>query len=497
VLLQHAGELSEFVGLLSELAMPVEERAGSLPNPAELEGARLVVVSGNRLLESGGPNLNLWPRTIAVIDDSSKTLVSQLSRVGAAMVIRRPIHPRALRLLLLHEIYRGPERRRRRRILIGNPIRLSSGLFRPHATLMDLSPTGARIELATAPKIGTKIRILLGKDLTMGKPIKLQAKVVRLIQSAEDSKRGEAEIGVAILDAKRHARIIKAILNRFALGPASWDAKTSAGEASVSPTASSASTSTSTSASASASAEPTSDPVKRSLPPTRTRSAQPPLSETPHVDESPVSEPEEEPITEDFPTTTPEPSEEIMLDAEIPMSSDPSVVGEPEPEDRRQEMRTPYDQRIVALGEEAARVLVGRDLSRGGMRIAATSSISVGDVLRVALHSGTQTEPIVVIARALRDDGDDGLVLCFDDLSPSQTERLDEIIDSSMPVHASAEEFENPDSTSQSIVVAEMIETLSSCDPGESLEGAFRADVESEAEIDAHLDSVFDTGESI
>ncbi len=40
----------------------------------------------------------------------------------------------------------------------------------------------------------------------------------------------------------------------------------------------------------------------------------------------------------------------------------------------------------MALGEEAARGLVGRDLSQGGMRLAAKDAVDLGDVLRVALH---------------------------------------------------------------------------------------------------------------
>lgn len=482
MLFQHAGELSEFAGLLSELAVPVEECTGPLPKAAELEGARLVVVSGTRLLESGAPNLSLWPRTIAVIDDASKTLVSQLSRIGAAMVIRRPIHPRALRLLLLHEIYQGPERRTKRRVLIGHPIRLSSGLFRPHATLLDLSPSGARIELANAPKVGAKIRILIGKDLTKAKPVKLQGKVVRLIRSGEIAGRMESEIGVAIVDANRHARVIKGILNRFSLGPASWNSKTRASETGAAARAT-------TAAPVSAPAEVGPKATSSVLPPNHSKTALPTTRELPDAPDTIRSSTppcEEHSEVEAAPPTIDEPIEEIMLDSEVPKSTEPTCEEPTEPEDRRHETRIPYEQRIVALGEEAARVLVGRDLSRGGMRIAATPSVSVGDVLRVALHSGTQTEPIVIIAHALRDDGDGGVILSFDDLSPTQAEQLEKIIGSSLPFHANVDEFSDPDTTNPSIVVAEMIETLSSQDV-----------IESDAEIDAHLDSVFDTGEPV
>jgi hypothetical protein len=116
------------------------------------------------------------------------------------------------------------------------------------------------------------------------------------------------------------------------------------------------------------------------------------------------------------------------------------------------------------------------------MRIAATPSIAVGDVLRVALHSGTQTEPIIVLANALRDDGDDGLVLSFNDLSETQREQLEKIITSGLPVHANGDDLEDPAAIGEAIVVAEMLEIVSRG---------------SGAETEILLDSIVDTSESV
>ena len=120
---------------------------------------------------------------MAVVDGASKTMLAHLNRVGASLVIRRPIHPRTLRLALLHELYRGPERRKRKRTHIGHPIRVGAGLFKQRATLLELSDTGARVELPKEPKVGMKLNLLLGKELTLGKPLKLTAKVVRGIRA--------------------------------------------------------------------------------------------------------------------------------------------------------------------------------------------------------------------------------------------------------------------------------------------------------------------------
>jgi hypothetical protein len=342
---------------------------------------------------------------------------------------------------LLHEIYRGPERRSRKRILIGHPIRVSSGLFKPSAILLELSSTGARIELANAPKVGSRLRLLFGKDLTNNKPLKLQARVIRSIRASDKKNRPEAEIGVAILDANRHAKTIKGILDRFALGPAKWKTKGR---------------------------------------PQRIESNSNPITSTTQTIEHDVA-PTLPPTRVATPERTPPTVELELVDAveHAPAEQNSNTAQNSDGlNDRRQDARVPYDQRVVALGKEAARVLVGRDLASGGMRIASTPAVSIGDVFRVALHSGAQTEPLVVVADALRDDGDDGIVLSFKGLSPSQSEQLEKIISSSLPVHTNTDDIGDPSAIGEAIVVAEILETVKAQD---------------DPEIDALLDSVFKT----
>jgi len=492
IVIQRAGELSEFVQVLEALAVDVEIHDGArMPSPDEVAGAAVIVVSGQRLLEGGTPNLSLWPRTLAVVDKASKTMLAHLNRVGAAMVIRRPIHPRTLRLVLLHEIYQGPERRRRKRTLIGHPIRVGAGLFKQRATLLELSDTGARLELPKAPKVGSKLHLLIGKDLTQGKPLKLQAKVVRGIGAPGENGRQDAVIGVAIVDPRKHHKDVSALLDRFASGPASWNGKV---EAATSPTAS---------AVAAPDPKPGIEEIDpeasaRRLPPPRATDPTPspapaaepaaPVESVAKDDDVPHPVPSEEDAgtsatasptsrdaddaasvsfqddtTETIPADAIDPetsadeieadveADEIEFDAEALLEevfppdlaaaedesddeASPEADEADEADDRRRDPRIPYDRRVVALGHEAARVLVGRDLSHGGMRIAATDAVDVGDTLRVALHCGTELEPLVVLATALRDDGDAGIVLEFQDLSDGQRDHMEKIIASSSPV---------------------------------------------------------------
>jgi len=488
-LIQRGDELSEFAELLNELAVPIDLLGGALPTADDLADTSIVVVPGSRLIETGTPNLAFWPRTIAVIDDSSKTLVAHLNRLGVAMVIRRPLHPRTLRLLLLHELYRGPERRNRKRTLIGHPIRVGSGLFPQRATLLDLSPTGARIEVPNAPETGSTLRILFGKDLTLGKPLKLKARVKRCIRAPGEQGRDGSEIGVALLDRKRNAKAVQAILDRFATGPAAWNGKlappVTRRPATVQPS------------DEQPQAEETNLPApERKLPPSFSSGPPAPVTLPPvaPVDVAPAPAPVAEPVHEvefddEIESTLEEPTIDEVPASDLACESDAPAITD-DSDDRRSDPRIPYNQRVVALGEEAARILVGRELSQGGMRIAANESVEIGDVLRVALHCGTESEPLVVIARALRTDGSDGsdeneeMILTFENLSDGQHERLEKIIASSNPIHTSNEDPGNHD---DAIVFGEMLEMVERAS----------AATESEFDIDAHLDSIFDTNESV
>lgn len=461
VLCQHDGELAEFEAMLAELGVPVERHTGPLPSPEALTGARLVLVSGKRLGEGRTPPIQRWPRTIAVVDGSSRTLGAHLARIGVALVVRRPIHPHVLRLLLLHQLYRGPERRARQRVAIGHPIR-AGGLFKQSATLLELSRTGARIELQSPPRVGTSIQLVLGRELTGAKPVKVQARVVRSLGTNGDARRG-GEVGLAFLDPKGAiGRPIQAILDRYANGPPSV--------ATSARTAPPPATHATTSAQRAAAGAIPPLPASRSASPTAATSAREAPAETParrlppsYAPELPRAAAAERDGAQPVP-----PSDSILpgVETEIELLDiafdpfaelDAAAHGDPEkgpeeafaldferddvveeptasmsdgdsPRDRRQAPRVGYDERVVALDEQAARVVVGRDLCVGGMRIEPNADLAVGDVIEIALHAGHDSQPLLLVGSIERDDGQDGLVLVFATLSPAQRQRLDAIL---------------------------------------------------------------------
>lgn len=107
-----------------------------------------------------------------------------------------------------------------------------------------------------------------------------------------------------------------------------------------------------------------------------------------------------------------------------PASMERSTAASPS---RRREPRGLYERDVLVFGDEE-RVLVGRDLSSGGMRVAPHPGLSQGDRVRLAIEGGGRLEPVVVSARVLRDDGERGLALRFEEIEGGGEARLEEIV---------------------------------------------------------------------
>jgi hypothetical protein len=123
------------------------------------------------------------------------------------------------------------------------------------------------------------------------------------------------------------------------------------------------------------------------------------------------------------------------------------------PADRRSGPRLAYERHVIALGVEAARVLLGCDISAGGMRIQPHPDVAVGDELRIALHVRAHEKPLTVNARVIRDDGERGLVLAFHDLDEAAEIYLRRMVNF-LPILAVRDEA----GTAAGVVVSEILE---------------------------------------
>ena len=98
--------------------------------------------------------------------------------------------------------------------------------------------------------------------------------------------------------------------------------------------------------------------------------------------------------------------------------------------ERRDLPRTAFDREVVTLdsGHRVEHALVGRDLSRSGMRVQPHPELQVGQRVRVALYNSADAGTLVLAAAVARDDGPRGLALRFVDISASDEARLHEFV---------------------------------------------------------------------
>jgi hypothetical protein len=382
VLLAHDGELSELARVLAGLGLDLHERVGA---PTESESAwswDLVVGTPRRLIElDSGPG-NAGER-IAVLDADSRTARALVARAGIRRVVRLPVHPAALRLLVLYSLYRGPERRRAPRVGIGAAIRFRSGLRRRTAILVDLSRRGCRLLTTDAVTQGRRLSLALPAEVAGGRPLSLMGVAGRVVDADPRMPGVQSMVilfeGISARDLRRLDEIVAAHASSPALCPA--DAGVPFADPAAWP------------------ADPAASPDGEAAP-------------------------------------------ELEVDEPI--------------DDRRASPRRGFTDPVIALGDEAARVLLGRDLSAGGMRVDPHPDLRMGDDVRLALHLGVCPESLLVRARVERDDGEDGFVLVFHEHAAEDRARLERAL-SLLPV------VEMPDTGEETggLVVSEIVSQLS------------------------------------
>ena len=346
VLLIDDGELDDVRELLQEVhADFVHLRGGSVPAsvppPVDLFVAtsRRAVLASNWPPPSGSP---ARPTKIAVVTEDSNTLRNMLRRLGFDLLIRRPVHPYAFRLLVLHALYSGDERRRERRVPIGAEISYRSGLRRKTVVLADLSLRGCRLLSKDQPKLGARLTLQLGREVTGGKALSLRTKVLRV----SDAPEGEGQHAIALAfdglkDDQR--RQVFQIMRDRQHGPAQLAKE---------------------------------------------------------VDRAPRAD-----------------------------TALPDGAGDPlETENRRKHGRSEYVREVVNLDQEASQLLMGRDISVGGMSVTSSEPLAIGDSLRLAIYGEPREDPFIVRASVVRRNDDGTFGLQFGELKSGVAARLERLV---------------------------------------------------------------------
>lgn len=390
-LLLHDGELRDICELMEELGLRFRERRGSATHEDRIRSWDLVVGTPRHLLELDWSRVGQAPRRIAVVERDSRTLRSVLQRAGIDLVVRRPVHPASLRLLLLHTLYDGPEKRQTQRVTIGSRVIVRTGWRRRPALLVDLSLSGCRLLCGESPDENRKLKIALPRETTGGKPLTLKGSVLRCTDSEFP---GVTAIAVSFApQSRQESQRLSEVIVSHASGPAQLAERDNP---------------VPVDSPAACSATP--------LPPPEPERRQPPEKMQLPAKSIPLPPPHDEPdlsAGESHAASTLGTDDEDLHDSS----------------ERRSRVRHVYDRHVIALGIEATRVLIGRDISMGGMRVDPNPNMSVGDQIQLAIHVREHEHPLVIEATVARDDGHDGMVLQFQKLSTGAEHCLQQMID--------------------------------------------------------------------
>ena len=371
VLLLDDGELDDVQECLEQIGVAFGRvRGGAIventPPPAHLLIATPRRIDAVRLPPADSEQGRRLVRIVVVQEDST-TMREQLRRIGFDFLVRRPVHPEALRLLILRSLYSGEERRREERVAMGVEVSFRTGLLPRRATMVDLSSRGCRLLSSYVLEPGRRVSVQVPDGHR--DPIVVRGQVVRMSLDEHLGPDGPYSAAVAfeaLPDAERDR--LARVLMRRARGPARLGA--AVGEEALVPP------------------EARADDLRRVELPVDVRV-------------NPAAEAPDE-----------------------PPHDDPTL----ESSDRRRGARSSYTRRIPAFGERAMRVLVARDLSAGGLRVDRLSGLDIGDRLHLAIYGCADEDPTLVWGTVARDDGPRGMALVFDEVTPATAERIEKVL---------------------------------------------------------------------
>ena len=411
VLLLDDGELDDVQEILDDLRVAYGRVRGGAIARNTPPPTRLLISTPRRVdavhMAARGAAANDGLTRIVVVNEDSTTLRAKLREIGFDYLVRRPVHPEALRLLLLHCLYTGDERRREPRVPVGFEISFRTGLLPRRAALVDLSSRGCRLVSRFALEPGKRITLQIPQALGTNEALTLRGRIIRMSLDENLGPDGPYSAGVLFEDVPAEARQeLEWLLEERAQGPAMLQ------------------------------------PIAANLP------EPPPLD--PEIAEGP------------------EPRVPLDLEVDVRVRPDPAPSAEAKAEkkakkskrgpvgkDRRRSRRGSYEKKVPAFGTRALRVLVARDLSQGGMRVERFSGLEVGDRLHLAIYGAADGEPFLVWATVHRDDGANGMALVFDEVHAQLAEQLEKVV-ADLP---SVESLHDDEVHAMGTVVTEILES--------------------------------------
>ena len=407
VLLLDDGELDDVQEILDSLETPYGRIRGGAVSEHTSPPGRLLVTTPRHAAAVDLTGTERVLRIVVVAEDST-TLRARLRKVGFDYLVRRPVHPEALRLLLIRCLYAGDERRNEERVPVGLHVSFRAGLLPRRVVLADLSTGGCRLLSQRSIPIGRRVQVKIPPRAGGTKPVVVHGTVVRILLDENLGPDGPYSAAIAFEDdlAADVRSELEWIVGERARGPATLNAGndgTDTGAATLAPP------------------ETSSGVVAQGV----------------RVDVDVQLSPGNGPAA--------------MPDS--PAAAASSDSRRATPSGRRIDPRAAYPGRVAAVGDHAMRVLIARDLSMGGVRIERAAGLELGDRLHLALYASAHESPVRTWATAARDDGDDGLFFRFDALEAAVAEKLDKLV-ASLPA---VESLHQGEAAAMGSVIAEIL----------------------------------------
>ena len=464
------GELDDVQEILEGLGVEFGRVRGgaivsSMPPPKALLVATPRRISAVAQIDTP-PGAEGAPVRVVVVKEDSNTLREQLREIGFDYLVRRPVHPEALRLLMMHGLYCGEERRSELRVAVGLEVSFRTGELPRRATLVDLSTGGCRLLSSYPLEADKQIRVNLPESVGATEALTIEGRILRTSFDERLGADGMYSTAVKFEDLPTDVRheLEWVIEDKIGGPPIARDAEGAEGVEEDTPPRHSESPDTVTRSnevarrhrgivekmSPNCRADPRSEgadarPTPSAAAPETVEATAdfamsvdvkmaPPETDPPELEtEAPELEtkaPETETEAPELETKAPEVETDAPeLGTEAPeLETDPPESAPDSHADRRTTPRHPFGAKVPAFGNRALRVLVGRDLGMGGMRIEYHSDLEVGDRLNLAIYGAAGEEPFLVWGTIARSEGTDGMAVVFDPVHSIIAEKLEKLV---------------------------------------------------------------------
>jgi c-di-GMP-binding flagellar brake protein YcgR len=139
---------------------------------------------------------------------------------GFQYLVRRPVHPDALRLLLRYALYQSPDRRERVRHPIGCEVRWRVGWQRDRGAMLEISTGGCTLLASHDLSLDTQIVVKIPREIAGSETLKLRGTVIRCTADATRSEPDRTLVAVEFDRLTDSARVqLTELCVRWSEGP--------------------------------------------------------------------------------------------------------------------------------------------------------------------------------------------------------------------------------------------------------------------------------------